>query len=129
MKKMNSSSDSINDDDDDDGRRSGWGHVSLLDDENLRSYLQGGCGNRIVDEEKRRWMVNNVSGDIGDNNGGLELLVHRTTDFVIDDDNVNDDNDADDEKEHPQQQEAEKTTETTRSSGVLRCHLSYQTTL
>jgi hypothetical protein len=114
-KNMNSSSDSINDDDDDDDggvaaaitpsqidelqimlRYATWAYEP--DDENLRSYLQGGCGNRIVDEEKRRWMVmqDYGSSDISNDNGGLELLVHRTTDFVIDDDNVNDDNDADD---------------------------------
>ena len=105
---MNSSSDSINnDDDDDDGvaaaatdaiapsqidelqtmlRYATWAYEP--DDYNLRSYLQGGCGNRIVDEEKRRWMV---IQDYGRNNDsdGFELLVHRTTNFVIDDDNVN----------------------------------------
>jgi len=111
LNNMNSSSDSINNNDDDGVaaaatdaitpsqinelqtmlRYATWAYEP--DDDNLRSYLQGGCGNRIVDEEKRRWMV---IQDYGRNNDsdGFELLIHRTTNFVIDDDNVNGDIDV-----------------------------------
>lgn len=64
------------------------------DDENLRSFLLGGIGNCTLDEEKLRWMVPDCSNECSVSSGGLELLVHRTTDFVNDDDGDNNDDDT-----------------------------------